>query len=56
MSVGYDPQHRLYHSASLPAGHQYHVVALLLQGGGALGPTSPVSIRDWPKPNCIPTG
>ncbi|WP_199734443.1 DUF3734 domain-containing protein [Aquitalea palustris] len=41
MSVGYDPQHHLYHSASLPAGHQYHVVALLLQGGGALGSYQP---------------
>ncbi|MBA4710160.1 DUF3734 domain-containing protein [Aquitalea aquatica] len=41
MSVGYDPQHHLYHSASLPAGHQYNVVALLLQGGGALGSYQP---------------
>ena len=41
MSVGYDPQHHLYHSASLPAGHQYHVVALVLQGGGALGSYQP---------------
>ena len=41
MSVGYDPQHHLYHSASLPAGHQYHVVAQLLQGGGARGSYQP---------------
>lgn len=33
--------HRLYHSNTLPAGHQYHAVALLLQGGGALGSYQP---------------
>ena len=31
----------LYRSHSLPPGHQYHVVALLLQGGGALGSYQP---------------
>jgi NTE family protein len=34
-------QHRLYRSNTLPAGHQYHVLALLLQGGGALGSYQP---------------
>ena len=31
-------------------------IALVLQGGGALGPIRPAFTRPWPRPICIPTG